>query len=93
MSYVIEDITFRKTGETRNDGKYPTRIGSTVYLLSDVEVGKPLYFRYIKYNDGTDVEEHITRTSIVNDFDNYSKRGYLYVFTNNSIYKFKELSE
>jgi hypothetical protein len=92
MKYLIENITY-KTGITRTDGKYPNRIGSTVCIKSMPVVGEPLYFNYIKYNNGELVENHITRTSRVDDYDNYSKHGYLLIYTRNSIYYFKELEE
>lgn len=90
MKYLIEDITY-KNGQTRTDGRYPNRIGSTVQLNSAPVVGYPLFFRYVKYNNGEVVEDSITRTSRVDDFDHYSKPGYLLVYTRNSIYYFKEL--
>lgn len=93
MKYYIEDITFKRSGETRKDGKYPNRIGSIVELKESPIVGRPLYFRYIKYNNGQLVEDHITRTSCVDDFDQYSKNGYLIIYTRNSIYYFKELED
>lgn len=90
MKYIIENITY-KTGETRTDGRYPNRIGSTVELLNHPTVGNPLYFNYIKYNNGELVENHTTRTSRVDDFDNYSEPGYLMIYTRNSVYYFKEI--
>ena len=92
MKYLIEDITY-KNGLTRTDGRYPNRIGSVVQLNSDPVVGYPLFFRYVKYNNGELVEDHITQTSRVDDFDHYSKPGYLIIYTHNSIYYFKELEE
>lgn len=92
MKYLIENITY-KNGTTRTDGKYPDRIGSIVTLYTDVIVGNPLYFRYVKYNNGEAVEDHITRTSRVDDFDYYSYPGYLLIYTRNSIYYFKELED
>lgn len=90
--YLIEDITF-KNGKTRTDGRYPNRIGSTVQLIQSPVVGEPLMFRYVKYNNGERVEDHVTRTSRVDDFDQYSQPGYLLIYTRNSIYYFKELEE
>ena len=90
MKFFIEDIT-RRTGETRTDGRYPNRIGSTIEFLDPVEVGKPAYFRYIKYNNGELVEDHITRTSRVDDLEWYNNKFYIY--TRNSIYKFVPLEE
>jgi hypothetical protein len=85
LKFFIEDIT-RRNGETRTNGKYPNRIGSTIEFLNPVEVGEPAYFRYIKYNNGELVEDHVTRTSRVNDLEWYS--GNFYIYTRNSIYKF-----
>lgn len=92
MKYLIEDITF-KNGTTRTDGRYPNRIGSIVTLLTHPTVGKPLFFRYVKYNSGELVEDHVTRTSCVDDFDSYSYQGYLLIYTRNSIYYFREMEE
>lgn len=92
MKYLIENITF-KNGQTREDGRYPNRIGSTVQLNQYPMVGYPLCFRYVKYNNGEIVEDHITRTSRVDDFDHYSQPSYLIIYTRNSIYYFKEMSE
>ena len=39
------------------------------------------------------VHDHITRISCVDDFDTYSKPGYLYVYTRNSVYYFREEDE
>ena len=90
MKYFVEDITNR-LGETRTEGRYPKRIGSTIEFLYPVEVGEPAWFRYIKYNNEKLVADNITRTSRVDDFDNYSKPGYLMIYTRNSVYYFKEI--
>ena len=84
MKYFIETIT-RRNGEVRTDGRYPNRIGSTIEFLKGVVVGEPAYFRYVKYNNGELVEDHITRTSRVDDFDWYNNNFYIY--TRNSVYK------
>ena len=90
MKFFIETIT-RRNGEVRTDGKYPNRIGSTIEFLNPVEVGEPAYFRYIKYNNGELVEDHITRTSRVDDLEWYN--GKFYIYTRNSIYKFLPIEE
>lgn len=92
MKYFIEDITY-KNGITRTDDRYSNRIGSIVCLENLPMVGEPLYFNYVKYNNGEVVEDHITRTSCVDDYDCYSKSGYLIIYTRNSIYYFKELED
>ena len=90
MKYFIEDIT-RKTGETRTDGRYPNRIGSTIEFLKGVVAGEPAFFHYVKYNNGTIVEDHITRTSRVDDYDWYN--GKFFIYTRNSIYTFVPLDD
>lgn len=90
MKYFIENITDRY-GKTRTDGKYPNRIGSTIEFLNPALVGEPAYFRYIKYNNGELVEDHVTRTSRVDDLEWYNDKFYIY--THNSIYKFVPVEE
>lgn len=90
MKFFIKNIT-RRTGETRTDGRYPNRIGSTIEFLSPVEVGEPALFRYVKYNNGELVEDHITQTSRVDDLGWYNDKFYIY--TRNSIYKFVPLED
>ena len=90
MKFFVEDIT-DKHGKTRTDFRYPNRIGSTIEFLEPVKVGDPAYFRYIKYNNGELVEDHITRTSRVDDLEWYKDKFYIY--TRNSIYKFVPVEE
>ena len=90
MKYYVENITFR-TGKTRMDGKYQNRIGSTIEFITPVVVGEPVYFKYVKYNNGELVENHTTRTSRVNDFEWYKDKFYIY--THNSIYQLVPLDE
>lgn len=88
--YFIEDITDRY-GVTRTGFRYPERIGSTIQFLEPVEIGEPAIFRYIKYNNGELIEDHVTRTSRVDDLEWYHDKFYIY--TRNSIYKFRPLEE
>ena len=90
MKFFIKDIT-NKLGETRTDWKYPNRIGSVIEFLQPAEIGEPAYFRYIKYNNGELVEDHVTRTSRVNDLEWH--HGKFYIYTRNSIYKFVPVYE
>lgn len=87
MKYFIEDIT-DKYGKTRTDFRYPNRIGSTIEFLNPVEVGEPALFRYVKYNNGELVEDHITRTSRVDDYEWINNNEKFLIFTRNSIYTF-----
>lgn len=91
MRYYIEDIT-DKYGKTRTDFRYPNRIGSTIEFLKPVEVGHPSFFRYIKYNNGQLVEDHITQTSRVDDFE-WTEEGNFLIFTRNSIYILNPITE
>lgn len=88
--YYIDNIT-RKDGETRTDGRYPNRIGSTIEFLEGVVAGEPAYFRYVKYNNGELVEDHITRTSRVDDYGWENDKFCIY--TRNSIYYFVPLED
>lgn len=90
MKFYIKDITNR-IGETRTDGRYPNRIGSTIEFLSPIVVGDPAYFKYVKYNNGELVEDHVTRTSRVDDLEWYNDKFYIY--TRNSIYQFVPLDD
>lgn len=90
LKYFIKDITNR-LGETRTDFRYPNRIGSTIEFLEPVEIGKPAHFRYVKYNNEELVEDHISRTSRVDDLEWFNDKFYIY--TRNSIYKFVPLEE
>lgn len=92
MEYFVEDIVY-KNGQTRTDGRYPKRIGSTIRFLTPIIIGEPCMFRYIKYNNGEVDEDHITRTSVIDDYDNYSVEGKMFLYTRNSIYILRELAE
>ena len=90
MQYFIKNIT-DKYGKTRTDFRFPNRIGSTITFVEPVEVGKPALFRYIKYNNGKLVEDHVTRTSRVDDLEWYNDKFYIY--THNNIYQLVPLEE
>ena len=90
QKYYVENIT-RKNGEIRTDGRYPNRIGSTIEFLQGVVAGEPAYFRYVKYNNGELVEDHITRTSRVDDYGWENDKFCIY--TRNSIYYFVPLED
>lgn len=86
MDYIIENIFNRKTMQTRIDGRYPSRIGSTVKLPFTPVINCCFFWEYVKDNQGN----HKTgecRTSLVTDYG--WKNNRLYVFTYNSIYVFK----
>lgn len=62
----IKDIRHVKTNETRTDGRYPLRIGSTVdfYLGMKPSVGNVMWLSYIFDNKGN-TKEGVLKTSLV----------------------------
>ena len=49
---LIKNITHAQTGETRTDGRYPLRIGSTVEFYFYPQIGHQLYLKYHQDNVG-----------------------------------------
>lgn len=49
---IIKDIQNIKTGETRTDGRYPRRIGSTVEFCEEPAVGWCMWLQYLKDAEG-----------------------------------------
>ena len=54
-----------KAGETRTDGRYPTRIGSTYTCLSFVGVGRSVIMPYLKDFMGRDKTGYTTTSPLV----------------------------
>ena len=79
----ILDIKSIKTNETRADGRYPLRIGSTVDFYRTPIPGVPMLLSYISDNQGNP-KQGILRTSNVIDVDETEYE--VIVFTLNSIY-------
>ena len=81
----IKDIRYVKTNETRTDGRYPLRIGSTVdfYLNIKPVMGDVMCLSYILDNQGNE-KEGILRTSLVMNVTETERE--IIVETVNSIY-------
>lgn len=79
----IIDIKKLGTGETRTDGRYPSRIGCTVELEFEPSIGECMYLIYLKDNVGND-KSGILRTSLVQNIERNGQQ--LIVTTLNSIF-------
>lgn len=90
MECYIENIT-DKNGNPRSFGKYIERTGSLIKILGGIVVGKPVLFLFLKYNNGAIAHNHITQTSCIDDFDDYSDPDRMYLYTRNSIYVLKKI--
>lgn len=79
----IKDIKHIETNETRTDGKYPLRIGSTVEFLYEPIVGMGMNLFYILDNQGNPKSGCI-RTSMVDNIVETDTE--IVIVTKNSIY-------
>lgn len=61
----ILDIQSVKTHETRKDGRYPLRIGSTVEFENTPTIGIPMRLYYAYDNDGNQKEGVLTTSNVV----------------------------
>lgn len=83
----IKDIQFVGTNETRTDGRYPLRIGSTVEFYMIPVPGISMVLLYVSDNQGNPKEGYL-RTSTVIDVDQTDTE--IIVTTRNSIYVFEK---
>ena len=79
----ILDIKSIETNETRTDGRYPLRIGSTVEFYIKPIPGVPMLLSYTSDNQGNP-KEGFLRTSTVIDID--ETKYEVIITTKNSIY-------
>lgn len=84
---IIKDIQHIKTGETRTDGRYPLRIGSTVSFCEEPTVGWCMWLQYHKDANGHPKEGYL-RTSYIEKI--LRERNLIIVETLNSRYIFQE---
>lgn len=84
--YRIIDIWDSKTKMTREDGRYPLRLGRIVKEPKP-SIGMPMILEYLRNADGTDYSGRSLRTSRVIEIR--EKTGILEVETMNSIYVFE----
>ena len=68
---IIQDIQHIETGQTRQDGHYPQRIGSKVDLCQPPHPGASAIIAYLKDNAGKDKSGYLV-TSIVNEYEETS---------------------
>ena len=80
---IISDIKSRETMQTRTDGRYPLRIGSTVEFYEMPYRGCSMALAYILDNQGNPRSGYLC-TSIVKDVQESSNQ-YI-ITTKNSIY-------
>lgn len=83
----ILDIKSTKTYETRTDGRYPLRIGSTVEFYMKPVAGIGMILTYVTDNEGNPKEGYL-RTSTVIDID--EDKYCIIITTKNSIYYFEK---
>ena len=79
----ILDIKHAATGETRTDGRYPLRIGSTVKFYVSPIVNNCAFLEYIADNQGNP-KKGFLRTSIIQSLE--EKEDKIILTTMNSIY-------
>ena len=79
----ILDIKSVETNETRTDGRYPLRIGSTVEFYMKPTDGLPMVLAYVTDNQGNSKEGYLRTSSVVNIDET---KEYIVVTTKNSIY-------
>ena len=79
----ILDIKSIETYETRTDGRYPLRIGSTVEFYIEPIPGVPMILSYVSDNQGNP-KVGFLRTSTVIDIDETEYE--VIITTKNSVY-------
>ena len=79
----IKDIRYTETNETRTDGKYPLRIGSTVEFMFEPVLDDVMFLEYVMDNQGNE-KGGCLRTSRVEDIAETDTE--IVVTTRNSIY-------
>lgn len=79
----IKNITHAQTGETRTDGRYPLRIGSTVEFYEPPFRGCSMVLAYVLDNQGNPKSGYL-QTSVVKNVQE-SPNQYI-ITTKNSIY-------
>ena len=86
--YKIIDIKYRKTNETRTDGRYPLRIGSTIVFYIRPCAGVVALLNYVLDNEGNE-KTGVIRTSTVTDI--FEEDNKIIIETFNSIYILEEV--
>lgn len=80
---IIKDIQHVETHETRTDGKYPSRIGSTVEFVYKPKINDLLWLSYIADNQGNE-KSGIIHASRIQDIEETGNM--MIITTSNSVY-------
>lgn len=80
---LIKDIRLKETNETRTDGRYPLRIGSTVDFYTKPTVGDVMMLAYITDKEGNP-KDGVLRTDTIVSID--EQDNVLVVTTERNIY-------
>ena len=83
----IFDIKSTQTYETRTDGRYPLRIGSTIEFYRKPVPGVPMTLAYVSDNQGNPKEGYLVTSAVV---DVEETKYDVIVTTRNSIYYFEK---
>ena len=86
--YKMIDIKHRIGGETRTDGRYPLRIGSTFNFYLPLKLGECAFLEYVTDNKGNS-KDGILRTSLVESY--FKDEDTLVFSTVNSVYVMEEI--
>ena len=86
-TWVMEDIQYANEFETRTDGNYPNRIGSTFQSIMLFGVGHSVLLEYLKDNLGSPKHGYL-HTSPVVDYAAFMNEGYAHIIikSQNSVF-------
>ena len=87
--YIIKDIA-HKNGQTRLDGRYPSRIGSTIRFPYPIKIGSPMLLEYVMDSAGKEKSGYLRTSNIV---EISAVKDDIVVETENSIYKFEKVKD
>ena len=80
---IIKDIQYSQNGQTRTDGRYPTRIGCQVNFAMPIEIGQCMWLGYEKDKNGEPKEGYLRTSAVTGTFDTETD---IIVETLNSVY-------
>lgn len=86
--FKIKDIRNIMTGHTRTDGRYPLRIGSTIYFFAEPKLNDCMYISYVADNQGNP-KDGLLRTSLIKNIIDCDTE--IIIYTMNSVYSFERL--
>lgn len=90
---ILHSGTKGKRGTSREDGRYPLRIGRIVELdVKDLREGMSLILDYVKDENGNDYSGYHLVCSAIKNWD-YVYDNVIRVETNNTIYELEEVKD